>query len=330
MSFPLSDHSDGKIFFNPGKPARRGWLDLLRWRLTSKPGPWPLWVNLPPAPPPPAPGPGEITATWINHATFLLQTPRGNFLTDPVFSDRASPVSWAGPKRAHAPGLAFEALPKIDGVLLSHDHYDHCDIPTLRRLAATHHPRILAPLGHRSLLSSAHIGGAIDMDWGEEYPWAPDFSIALTPARHWCRRRPGATNRRLWGGFFLRMAGLNAYFLGDSGYDSSLFSQIGRQFGAPDLALIPIGAYEPRWFMRSMHMDPEEAVRVHRDLEARLSIGMHWGCWRLTDEAREDPPRALAAALSAAGLSSSEFQVLTPGASVTVAARSHIDQACSP
>jgi L-ascorbate metabolism protein UlaG (beta-lactamase superfamily) len=318
MSFPRSDHCNGKTFFNPGERAERGLLDLLRWQFTGRRGPWPGWVDLPPSPPPPAPGPGEIVATWINHATFLLQTPQGNFLTDPVFSARASPVSWAGPHRRHAPGVAFEALPRIDGVLLSHDHYDHCDLRTLRRLAASHQPRILAPLGHRALLASAGIGGVTELDWWQAHEWAPGFSIALTPARHWCRRRPGDTNRRLWGGFHLRQAELRVYFLGDSAYDHALFSKIGRELGPPDLALIPIGAYEPRWFMRTAHMNPAEAVQVHRDTGARLSIAMHWGGWRLSDEGREDPPRALAAALSAAEVPATAFQSVTPGTSVMI------------
>jgi L-ascorbate metabolism protein UlaG (beta-lactamase superfamily) len=318
MSFPLTDHFNGKTFFNPGERAERGLLDLLRWRLTSKPGFWPKWVDVPPVPPPSPPGVGEISATWINHSTFLLQTPHGNFLTDPVYSERTSPVSWAGPKRVHAPGVAFEALPPIHGVLLSHDHFDHCDLPTLRRLASTHRPRILAPLGHRALLASAGIGGATDMDWWETHIWAPDFVITLTPTRHWCRRRPGATNRRLWGGFHLRVAGQSVYFLGDSAYDSTLFPRIGRQLGAPDLALIPIGAYEPQWFMLTAHMNPAESVQVHRDIGSRLSLAMHWGCWHLSDEGREDPPRALATALSAANVPSTEFQVLMPGATVRI------------
>jgi L-ascorbate metabolism protein UlaG (beta-lactamase superfamily) len=318
MSFPLSDHCDGKTFFNPGGRSERGFLDLLRWRLTAKPGLWPAWVDLPSQPAPPAPGPHEVTATWINHATFLLQTPQGNFLTDPVFSDRASPVAWAGPRRVHAPGLAFEALPRIDGVLLSHDHYDHCDLPTLRRLASTHRPRVLTPLGHGALLASASLRDVVELDWWQSHPWTPDFSITLTPSRHWCRRRPGDTNRRLWGGFYLKSGGPGVYFLGDSGYHDTLFSQIGQRLGTPDLALIPIGAYEPRWFMRSAHMNPAEAVQVHRDVGARRSVGMHWGCWQLTDEAREDPPHALATALSAAGVPAAEFQVLTPGASLTL------------
>jgi L-ascorbate metabolism protein UlaG (beta-lactamase superfamily) len=318
MPFPLSDHCNGKTFFNPGERSERGLLDLLRWKFTAHRGFWPKWVDLPPVPPPAAPGRDEITATWINHATFLLQTPQGNFLTDPMFSERPSPVSWAGPRRAHAPGLAFEKLPRIDGVLLSHDHYDHCDLPTLRRLASAHRPRVLAPLGHRALLAAAGLRDVIELDWWQTHPWAPELSITLTPARHWCRRRPGATNHRLWGGFFLHGAGPNVYFLGDSAYHDTLFSQIGRQLGAPDLALIPIGAYEPRWFMRSAHMNPAEAAQVHRDLGAKTSVAMHWGCWGLADEGRDDPPRDLAAALSAPGMGAAEFQVLPPGASLTV------------
>jgi L-ascorbate metabolism protein UlaG (beta-lactamase superfamily) len=320
MSLPLSDHCDGKSFFNPGERAEHRLLDLLRWKFTSRRGFWPKWVESLPVPAPPAPDRNEITATWINHATFLLQTPQGNFLTDPMFSDRPSPVGWAGPHRVHAPGVAFEALPQIDAVLLSHDHYDHCDLPTLRRLASTHRPQILAPLGHRAFLAAAGISGVTELDWWQTHPWRADFSVTLTPSRHWCRRRPGDTNRRLWGGFYLKGDGPGVYFVGDSGYHGSLFSEIAQRLGAPDLALIPIGAYLPRWFMRSAHMDPAEAVQVHRDLGARQSVGMHWGCWPLADEARADPPRDLAAALAAAGIPAAAFPVLTPGTGVTVQA----------
>ena len=341
MSFPLSDHCNGKTFFNPGQRAERGLLGLLRWKLTSRASPWPRWVELAPSAPPPPAGEGEIVATWINHATFLLQTPSGNFLTDPVFSERTSPVSWAGPRRVHAPGVAFDDLPKIDGVLLSHDHYDHCDLPTLQRLASTHQPLVLAPLGHRALLAAAGITRVVDLDWWQTHAWTPGISVTLTPARHWCRRRAGGTNHRLWaprihpkhtpiscrraggtnhrlwGGFFLRSGAQSAYFVGDSGYDAALFPLISERLGAPDLALIPIGAYEPRWFMRSAHMNPAESVQVHRDLGAKVSVGMHWGCWRLTDEGRDDPPRALAEARQAAGIAEADFRILTPGESVT-------------
>ncbi|MES1167261.1 MAG: MBL fold metallo-hydrolase [Pseudomonadota bacterium] len=317
MSFPLSDHCNGKTFFNPGERAERGLLDVLRWKLTSRVTPWPRWVELPPAAPPPPPNRDEVVATWINHSTFLLQTSRGNFLTDPVFSDRVSPFRRVGPRRVHAPGLAFEALPKIDGVLLSHDHYDHCDLPTLQRLAATHRPLVLAPLGHRALLAGAGITRVAELDWWEEHACGPDISITLTPARHWCRRRVGATNHRLWGGFFLRLGGQKVYFTGDSAYDRAHFTAIRQRLGTPDLAMIPIGAYEPRWLMHGAHMNPAESVQVHRDLGARLSLAMHWGCWHLTDEGRLNPAHALADALATAGISSDAFQILAPGASVT-------------
>jgi L-ascorbate metabolism protein UlaG (beta-lactamase superfamily) len=321
MTFPPSDHCTGSRFFSPTGRAEGRLLDLLRWQWNRRPRPWPKWVDFPSLPPPSAPAGDDITATWINHSTFLLRTCHGNFLTDPVFSERVSPVSWAGPRRAHAPGVPFEALPTIAGVLLSHDHYDHCDLPTLRRLAAVHRPTIFAPLGHRALLASAGVGGVIELDWWQTHAWHPDLSVTLTPARHWCRRRPGDTNRRLWGGFFLRNSAHRVYFVGDSGYDPALFTGIAGRLGAPDLALIPIGAYDPRWFMSRAHMDPAEAVQVHRDLGARMSLAMHWGCWSLTDEGRDEPPAGLTAALAAANLSADAFRTLAPSESVSVPAR---------
>ncbi len=318
MSFPRSDHCNGKTFFYPGGRAERGPSEVLRWKLTSRPTPWPQWVDytLPSAPP--ASFPGQITATWIGHATFLLQTPHGNFLTDPVFSDRCSPFSWLGPHRVHAPGLAFEALPKIDGVLLSHDHYDHFDLPSLRRLARTHDPVILAPLGHRQLLANRGISRVIELDWWETHAWAPDLTVTLTPSKHWCRRLPGDTNHRLWGGFWLSGLGRNVYFLGDSGYDPNLFVEIGRKMGRPDLAFIPIGAYEPHWFMCSAHMNPAEALQVHRDLGAHQSVAMHWGTWQLTDEGRDEPVRDLVQAQALANVAPQAFRVLDPGQSLSV------------
>ena len=289
---------------------------MLRWKLTSRAARWPKSVELAPQPPPPSASAETIVVTWINHATFLLQTSRGNFLTDPVFSERVSPVSWAGPKRVHRPGLAFEALPKIDGVLLSHDHFDHCDLPTLRRLAATHAPQMVAPLGHRELLQGAGLTRVVELDWWEAHDWDSGSTTTLTPARHWCRRRIGGTNQRLWGGFFLQTKTRALDFTGDSGYDPGLFPMIKQRLGSPDLALIPIGAYEPRWFMRSAHMNPAEAVQVHCDLGAKTSVAMHWGTWQLTDEAREAPPRALAQALADAQVAASTFRILAPGESL--------------
>jgi len=318
MTPPVSDHFNGKTFFNPSGPAERGVLDVLRWQFSSRPARWPQWVKIDPALPPPAPADDSVTATWVNHATFLLQTSHHTLLTDPVFSARVSPVSWAGPRRVHAPGVAFESLPKIDTVLLSHDHYDHCDLPSLRRLAREHQPVFVAPLGHHALLKGAGAKNIVELDWWQAHELAPDLTVTVTPSRHWSRRSAGGTNRRLWGGFYLHTAARRVWFLGDSGYDETLFRDIARRCGAPHLALIPIGAYEPRWFMSAAHMNPAEAVQTHRDCGARHSVAMHWGTFQLTDEGREHPIQALEQARAEAGLSAESFRVLAPGGSLEV------------
>ncbi len=318
MTPPVTDHFNGKTFFNPGQRANAGLLDVLRWQFNRQLTPWPRWVEITPHALPPVPPDGGVAATWVNHSTFLLQTAQGNLLTDPVFSDRISPVSWAGPRRVHAPGVTFNSLPRIDAVLLSHDHYDHCDLPSLRRLAHGHQPLFIAPLGHRTLLAAAGAKRIIELDWWQTYqPW-PDLTVTLTPTQHWSRRSIGGTNRRLWGGFYLHTAARRVWFLGDSGYDEALFREIGRRCGAPDLAIIPIGAYEPRWFMQPAHMNPEEAVRAHQDSGSRQSVAMHWGAFQLTDEGREDPVKALEQARIAAGLTEGNFRILAPGESIVV------------
>lgn len=315
---PASDHFNGKTFFNPGVQAERGWLDVLRWQLTSRRTDWPDWVEITPQAAPPAPKDDGIEVTWINHSTFLLQTPAGAILTDPVFSARASPVSWAGPKRHHAPGVAFEALPKISTVLLSHDHYDHCDAPTLQRLAREHQPQFVAPLGHETLLREFGAARVVELDWWQTHELTDGTTVTLTPSQHWTRRRMGGTNRRLWGGFYLQHAKHRLWFAGDSAYNHGMFRDIATRCGAPDLALIPIGAYEPRWFMKTAHMNPAEAVLTHRDVGARRSLAMHWGCFQLTDEGREAPVAALEQARMAAGLDPGTFLVMTPGESLRV------------
>lgn len=323
MTPPLSDHFNGKTFSSRGH-INRNWLDVLRWRLTSRGARWPARVELAPQPPPPAPCGDEIVATWIGHATWIVQTARGNFLFDPIFSERTSPVQWAGPRRVHPPGLALAALPRIDVVFLSHDHYDHCDTPTLRRLAADHAPLFVTPLRNGDLLAAAGAKRVVELDWWQTHALARGVEVALTPTRHWSNRLGAPRNHRLWGGFFLTFgasAGASArrvWFAGDTGYDAKLFGEIRERCGAPDLAMIPIGAYEPRWFMAPMHINPAEAVTVHREVGARVSVAMHWGTFQLTDEAREAPVEALATARAVAGVSEEEFRVVAPGVSVVV------------
>lgn len=320
LPFPPSDHCDGRRFFNPRQHVNRTWVDVWKWRRTSRAQPWPTRVVIPPQPPPPTPGAGEVVCTFINHATFLLQCPEGNVLIDPVFSACAGPFGRLGPRRVHPPGVACDRLPPIDLVLLSHDHYDHCDLPTLRRLAGRHQPAAITPLGNGCLLRRAGFNrdNITELDWWQSVRSRRGLEVTLLPARHWSNRLSGPRNGRLWGGFHLRIGSHTIVHTGDTGYDPEFFVSIRQKLGSPDLAMVPIGAYEPRWFMAPQHCDPAEAVQIHRDLGARQSIAAHWGTFQLTDEAREDPLEALAAARNAAGLDDSAFRVLLPGQSLTL------------
>lgn len=318
--FPQSDHCDGRRFFNPRQHINRTWLDVWKWRRTSRAQPWPATVHLPPQPPPPAPGTGEVVCTFINHATFLLQSRAGNVLIDPVYSPCAGPFGRLGPRRVHPPGVEFDQLPPIDLVLLSHDHYDHCDLPTLRRLATLHQPEAITPLGNGGLLRRAGFSPdkVTELDWWQHHVGRGGITVTVLPARHWSNRLSGARNSRLWGGFYLRIGQQGIVNTGDTGYDPEHFVAVGQRLAPPDLAMVPIGAYEPRWFMAPQHCDPAEAVQIHRDLGARRSVAAHWGTFQLTDESREDPLESLAAARAAAGLDDTAFRVLLPGQSLVL------------
>jgi L-ascorbate metabolism protein UlaG (beta-lactamase superfamily) len=316
--FPISEHCNGRVFFNPRHHPRIWPWSILFWKCTSRPARWPRWVELAPQTQPPPPGPGEIAATWINHATFLLQTPLGNVLTDPVYSPCCGPEGRYGIRRVHAPSVEFDALPKIATVLLSHDHYDHCDLPTLSRLAAKHDPVLITPLGNADLGQRAGFRQIVELDWWQAHTLAPGLVVTATPARHWSNRVTGWRNRRLWAGFNLRCGARTVHFAGDTAYDDQMFDEIRHRLGLPDLALLPIGAYEPRWFMKTQHCTPAEAVQIHRDLGAHRSVAMHWGCFQLADESREAPLQALADASARARLAPGEFTVIQPGESVRV------------
>jgi len=317
---PISDHFDGLRFRNvAGEPETdRSLGDVLRWRRSAPKTPWP--ASLPVVPVVPDARVAGLRVTMIGHATVLIQIGGLNILTDPVWSQRASPIAFAGPKRITAPGVAIDALPPIDAILLSHNHYDHLDIATLRTLQARHDPLIVTPLGNDTIVHR-HIPAARIKtgDWGDVIEPAPGMAVHIVPALHWSSR--GISDRRmaLWGGFVLRVAGKQVYFAGDTGYGTgAIFRDIRARYGAPDLALLPIGAYEPRWFMAAQHTDPEDAVRIMTDLDARAAIGIHWGTFKLTDEPRDDPARLLAAALAAQGIAPNRFVALQPAEGFTL------------
>ncbi len=317
-AFPVSDHCDGRRFFNPSGHVNRTLREILRWKTGARPAAWPARVGVESRPPPAVPQGDALLATWVGHATFLIQSRPAAILTDPVWSERVGPAGLLGPRRVHAPGIPYEALPRIHVVLLSHDHYDHCDLRTLGRLAREFQPVVVTPLGNGGLCRRAGLQRVIELDWWQHCEAVPGVEVTLTPARHWSKRLTGPRNGRLWGGFSIATVGRRAHFTGDTGYDAGVFTDIRSRLGAPDLALIPIGAYEPRWFMAPQHCDPEEAVRIHRDLGASVSLAMHWGCWQLTDEPRDAPLQALAWARAAAGLPEQAFQTPQPGDTVCI------------
>ena len=304
--FPVSDHCDGRRFFNPGVDTDRSLADLWRWRRDGHRVAWPPSVPALQASPPPAgAGPGEVLLTLVGQSTVLIQVEGCNVLTDPVWSERASPLGFAGPKRVRAPGIAFDDLPRIDLVLLSHNHYDHMDVPTLKRLHARSAPRIVTGLGNGRALARHGVGGVVELDWWQRCTPAHGIDVTYLPAQHWSSRSPFDRRRALWGGHALQAGGACVYFAGDSGYGPH-FAAIGRAL-APDVALLPIGAYEPRWFMAAQHMDPADAVLAHRDLGGPMSLGIHWGTFQLTDEAIDAPLAALDRARAEAGLDEAAF-----------------------
>jgi L-ascorbate metabolism protein UlaG (beta-lactamase superfamily) len=277
---------------------------------------WPSEVPVEPRRPPQI-GPDDVVVTFVGHATFLLQVGATNLLIDPVYAERASPVAFAGPRRVRAPGVRFDDLPTVALVLVSHNHYDHCDLATLRALDRRFQPRVVAPLGNAPLLRSAGIRQVEEIDWWQSAQTTP-LPITLTPAQHFSARTMFDRNRALWGGFVIEAAGRRILFAGDSGYGPH-FREIGARVGPIDLALLPIGAYEPRWFMKDIHMNPPEAVQAHLDLAARASLAMHYGTFQLTPEGIDEPARELAKALRERGVAADQFRPAEVGASVSLA-----------
>ena len=278
-----SDHFDGRRFVNASGIAGQPFSAVPRLLLERR-TPWPRQVEMRACQLPALDG-AAASVTFIGHATFLIQTPAGNLLTDPMSPQHAGPFNRLGPRRVRQPAVRFEDLPSISTVLLSHNHYDHCDLPTLRMLARRFDPVVVTPLGNGALVRSAGVRRVEELDWWQAAT-SGAVPIMLTPAQHFSARTPFDRNRALWSGFVLTAEHVRIYFAGDTAY-GSFFREIRRRVGLIDLALLPIGAYEPRWFMQAVHMNPAEAVQAHIDLGAPESIGMHFGTFQLTTEGIE-------------------------------------------
>ncbi|MGF7175634.1 MBL fold metallo-hydrolase [Azospirillum doebereinerae] len=283
-------------FVNPSGRAARGLRDVLRWKMEGqKAEPWPRTVASVPARKPAnqmrEPG---IRATVVGHSTVLLQVAGLNILTDPVWSNRVGPTSWLGPRRVLAPAIPFEDLPAIDVVLLSHNHYDHLDRPTLAALAKRDNPRIVTGLKVGKAVPSNEV---TELDWWERSDLSPEVQATYVPAEHFSARGPFDRDKTLWGGFVVTTPSGTIYFAGDTGHGEH-FAQIRRRFGPMTLSLLPIGAYEPRWFMAPVHIGPDEAVAAASTLESRVSVAIHFGAFPLADDGMETPLRELTQALA--------------------------------
>jgi L-ascorbate metabolism protein UlaG (beta-lactamase superfamily) len=311
MTVQKSDHFDGTRFLNPTGTSAQPFSAVPRMLLEPR-AKWPARVDQPLRRPPALNGAAAVV-TFIGHSTFLIQTAAGNILTDPMYSRRAGPLNLLGPRRVRPPAVPFDDLPPISTVLLSHNHYDHCDLPTLGMLAKRWDPIVVTPLGNGPLVRSAGIRRVEELDWWQAAKTCAT-PIVLTPARHFSARTPFDRNRALWGGFMLTAGRSRIYFAGDTAY-AGFFKDVRERLGPIDLALLPIGAYEPRWFMQSVHMNPAEAVQAHLDLAAPESIGMHFGTFQLTTEGIDEPLRALGEACRARNIQTSEFRTLGFGES---------------
>jgi L-ascorbate metabolism protein UlaG (beta-lactamase superfamily) len=317
---PPSDHFDGARFFDPRGGPPRSRRDLWRWfvdrNFRGTKAKWPASAPSPYADRPPARVEGAAwRVSYVGHASWLIQAAGFNILLDPVWSRRASPLRFAGPKRVNAPGIAFSDLPPIDVVLVSHGHYDHLDLATLSQLAATHRARVITPLGNDTIMRNHDPAIAAEAcDWDNRVDIGVGVAVTPVASRHWSARSLSDRNMSLWASFVIETPAGNLYFVADSGYgDGWYFCRARERHGPFRLAILPIGAYEPRWFMRDQHMNPAESVQALIDCGAEMALAHHYGTFQLTDEPFDAPLLALADALKAAGMSPDRFRALKPG-----------------
>jgi L-ascorbate metabolism protein UlaG (beta-lactamase superfamily) len=320
-SGPASDHFDGRKFFNPGGSGPKSFGELARWQFGTRAEAWPDAYPSPfPAARPDARlATGKTRLTAIGHASCLLQTAGLNILLDPVYVKRASPVQFAGPKRVNAPGIPFDALPKIDVLLISHNHYDHMDLDTIGRIWIRDKPMTLTPLGNDTILRAGiPTLESRPLDWGQSHTHA-GATIHCVPTQHWSARGTRDRMHALWSSFVVAGPRHTVYIIGDTGFgDGGTFRGIAARFRSIDLAWMPIGAYEPQWFMGDQHMNPAEAVQAFGIVQARRALGHHWGTFKLTNEAVDTPKRDLEAAIAKAKLGADRFNAAHPGEVVEI------------
>lgn len=299
---------DGERFQNIEPFPDKDFFSVLKWHFGPKKAEWKKVENQTFFTPT-SQRSKDVKITLIGHSTVLIQIDNVNILTDPHFSERASPVSWAGPTRVAEPAIKFENLPSIDVVLISHDHYDHLDIPTLKKLQKKSYPTILVGLGNNKLLASEGIENVMEVDWWDKFS-INGINIHFTPVQHWSARGIFDKRKTLWGGFYIE-ASKKIFFAGDTGYGTGkVFNLIHQRYGNMDIGLIPIGAYEPRWFMKNAHINPEEAVKIFKDLGIQKAIGIHFATFAgLTNEPKSQPKEDLLKALKAHNIEEDKFIV---------------------
>ncbi len=307
-SYPLSDHYDGEHFYNlDKKKTKKSFKNVLKMlREKSLKNKWPEFVENKSEPE----LAGDLSldqtyVTYINHASHLIQLQNLNILLDPIYSKRAGPLSLLGPKRVRNPGIPLKKLPQIHVVLVSHNHYDHMDLSTLKKLEKLFQPLFIVPLGNRKYLKNK-VSHILELDWWDCHPINPHQSVTLVPAQHWSMRKFGDANTALWGGFWIQSGEIKIYFSGDTGY-GPVFKLINEKLGEPNISILPIGAYEPRWFMKEQHMNPEEAVLASLDLKSHFSIATHHQTFRLSAEEMDEPVEDLKKSLISRGIEEGRF-----------------------
>ncbi len=314
LSLPNFEAFASNTFENIYPFPPKSFMSAMKWRWNRIPAVWPISRPLTQAPKVGRSLQGQqATVTWIGHSSFLAEFENFRILMDPVYSKTLGPHPWLAPTRVVDAGLSMEQTPKIDLILLSHDHFDHMDLPSLEFFAKRDNPVIIAGQGNKPLLEETGFSKIVELNWWDKHTVQEDVDVTFVPAQHWSTRSLLSRNTTLWGGFYFKLKGKTLYFVGDTGYHPKLFQEIQSRLGTPDFSFIPIGAYAPRDFMRDQHVDPKEAVDIHSDVKSKKSVGMHWGTFQLTDEAIDEPCELLKTETKIKGMRPDDFTCMEAG-----------------